>query len=273
MSLGAPNIRLVDDQPVDIVYLFRHSKYDDLEIRYSLRSVAKHAPFIRKVWIFGSKPAFISDDKSIIEHVPQEYLAPLLNLKQTVRDDCTLLLLASLIPDLAFHFLRFADDYILLQPVMREHFCKPRALQDLSQATTRGTGKWKEQLWRTFDVLTKHGYTGHNFEVHVPQPLNKKLVFETYMAFRPFTRTERYGGILSETAMFNYAIRHFGQSFKWLHDDDSRAGFYGKCPTPNELADVCQNKLFLSFDDGAFGAPVQKFLQKMFPIRCKYERR
>jgi hypothetical protein len=260
------------NQPLDIVYLFRHSKHDDLEIRYSLRSVAQNLPFIRKVWIFDSKPAFISNDKSIIEHIPLEYIAPLLNL-QNLRDDFTLLFLASLIPGVAFDFLRFADDYILLQPLTRGHFFEPRALQDLSQATSRGSGKWKEQLWRTYDLLKEYGYTGYNFEVHLPQPMTKKLVFETYMSFRSFTRTERYGGILSETAMFNYGIHHAGLSFKWLRDEDSRAGFFGKCPTSEELAEGCQNKLFLSYDDDAFGNPVQAFLESLFPAPCKYEHR
>jgi hypothetical protein len=42
---------------VDALYLFRHSVYGDVEIRYSLRALAKHAPYIRKVWIFGDRPA------------------------------------------------------------------------------------------------------------------------------------------------------------------------------------------------------------------------
>jgi len=33
--------------PLDIVYLFRHSKHGDQEILYSLRSVAKQAPYVR----------------------------------------------------------------------------------------------------------------------------------------------------------------------------------------------------------------------------------
>jgi len=37
--------------PMDVLYFFRHSKHNDLEIRYSLRSVARHLPFIRKAWV------------------------------------------------------------------------------------------------------------------------------------------------------------------------------------------------------------------------------
>jgi hypothetical protein len=218
------------EHPLDVVYLFRHSKHEDLELRYSLRSVAKHMPFVRKVWIFGSRPNFISADKTIIEHVPPEYVTPLLGIKKEVRDDFTLLLLASLIPSVAFDFIRFADDYIVLKPVPREQLREPLALEDLRQAKSRGTGPWKDQLWRTFDLLTKYGYSGYNFEVHMPQFMTKKLVFETFMAFRDFTRVERYGGILSATAIFNYGIRHAGVTFKWLADEQSKVGFYGNFP-------------------------------------------
>jgi hypothetical protein len=56
--------------PMDVVYLFRHSPNQDFEIRQSLRSIDRHAPYIRKVWIFGDRPSFISDDTSLLEHVP-----------------------------------------------------------------------------------------------------------------------------------------------------------------------------------------------------------
>jgi hypothetical protein len=75
------------DPPLDVVYLFQHSRHGDEEIRYSLRSVAAHLPFIRKVWIFGDKPAFLSDDKTIVEHVPHAYIAPLLNCKLPVQSE------------------------------------------------------------------------------------------------------------------------------------------------------------------------------------------
>src|SRR5437660_9327887 len=103
--------------PIDIAFLFRHSSAQDHEILYSLRSIATHLPFIRKVWIFGDRPAFLSDDKTIVEHVFHGYLAPLLGYRVPVRSDFLMLFLASLIPDLSFNFVRLADDYILLDSV------------------------------------------------------------------------------------------------------------------------------------------------------------
>ena len=60
---------------MDVAYVFRHSEFDDLELRYSLRSVAKYLPWIRKVFVFGDRPEFLSNDRSVIEHVPWEAVA------------------------------------------------------------------------------------------------------------------------------------------------------------------------------------------------------
>ncbi len=257
--------------PLDIVYLFRHSPHGDAEIRYSLRSVAKCLPFVRKVWVLGDRPGFLADDRAIVEHVPHEYIAPLLGLKTPVRNELLLLTLAALLPEVALDFLKFADDYVLLQPLTREQVGRPRSIGDLSRPTTRGSGKWKEQLWRTFDLLRQYGYTGYNFEAHVPQPCNKRLVFEAYMAFRAFTSQKRYEGVVAATTVFNYGIKHLGLDVVWVKEEQSRIGFYGKCPTTPEIAAACEGKLFLNFDDGGFGEGMQRFLEGMLPERCKYE--
>src|SRR5438093_12829651 len=103
--------------PLDIVYLFKHSRHRDEEIRFSLRSVAQNLPFIRKVWIFGDRPSFLSDDTSLVEQVPHAYMAPLLGYRAPIRNDFLMLFLASLIPRLAFDFIRFASDYFIRRPL------------------------------------------------------------------------------------------------------------------------------------------------------------
>ena len=35
---------------MDALYFLRHSRSADLEIRYSLRALARHLPGVRKVW-------------------------------------------------------------------------------------------------------------------------------------------------------------------------------------------------------------------------------
>jgi glucuronoxylan 4-O-methyltransferase len=258
-------------EPVDIVYLFRHSANNDQEILYSLRSVAQHVPFVRKVWVLGDRPAFLSPDKSLIEHVPHGYLAPLFGFQTPVRSDFLMLFLASLIPQLAFDFVRFSDDYIILQPVSPEQFLTVRALEDLNRAGARGQGRFKESVWRTYDILRHYGFAGINFESHTPQPYNKRLALEAFLAFREFLSEDRFEGILTPTTLYNYALKHHGLRFVWLADDKSRVGFYGGSPTIEQIAADCQNKSFLNFDDRAFGPAMVEYLDRLFPGPSKYE--
>jgi hypothetical protein len=180
--------------------------------------------------------------------------------------------LAPLIPGLTFDFVRFSDDYVVLQPLTRERLCTVRALEDLNVQTVRGRGKWKDMLWRTYDTLKQFGYAGYNFETHVPQPLTRQLVFEAFLAFREFITEDRYVGMQSGTAIYNYALLHHGIPFVWIHAEQSKAGFYGGCPAEAAIASACRRKLFLSFDNEGFGPPMREYLKNQFPEPCKYER-
>ncbi len=258
---------------LDIVYLFSHSHLGAAEIRHSLRSVTAHLPWVRKVWIFGDRPEWLSEDRSIVEHVPQGYLAPLMGWQEPVTSDFLMLFLASLIPELSYEFVRFSDDYIILQPTSREELCVPRALEDLNEIPIRGSSRFQDMLWRTYDILKHYGYPGYNFECHVPMPLNKKLVLEAFLAFRDFLSEDRYSGMLSATTIYNYAIKRHGLKFRWLAEENSKAGFYFSCPsTVAEVAAACEGKRFLNFDDAAYGPALQAFLADRFPDKCKYER-
>ena len=144
---------------MDIVYLFNHCGNQDFEIRQSLRSVVQHAPYIRKVWIFGDRPSFISDDTSLIEHVPHEYVAWILGIKTPVSNFFLMTVLSSLIPDLSFEYLRFSDDFFLPEGLPHRECSQgplPGRFDVGSPAATRAR-LWKDSLWRTRDLLDPPG--------------------------------------------------------------------------------------------------------------------
>lgn len=258
---------------MDALYLFRHSVHQDVEIRYSLRSLAKHAPYIRKVWIFGDRPAFLSDDTTRIEHVPHEYVARVGDFRTPVTNYFLMLYLSSLIPDLDHEYLRFSDDYFLLRPYGIDEARRVRYLQDLSQVKSRGGGLWRDSLWRTYDLLKRLGYTGYNFETHTPSYFRRRWVFEAYCKFRDYVTQDRWYGMLGITAILNHAYRH--QRFELVHleAEGSRAGFWGKPPADRQtVAAACRGKTFLNFDDEAFGSVLHCCLAEQFPRPCCYER-
>jgi YD repeat-containing protein len=114
--------------------------------------------------------------------------------------------------------------------------------------------------------VTTYAYPGYNFESHVPQPLNRKLVLEAFLAFREFLTEDRYVGMLSETTILNYAVKRHGLKFRWLAQENSKLGLYGSCPSAAaEIARLAEGKLFLNFDDAAYGPALQEFLATASP--------
>jgi hypothetical protein len=257
---------------MDALYIFKHSAHDDFEIRHSLRSIEQNGPYIKKVWIYGDKPEFISDDTTLIEHVPHEATSRVLGVKTPVLNYFLLIFLSSLIPELSFEYLLFSDDYYLLKSHAVEEVRKDRYLQDMSRPMNRGRGLWKDALWRTYDLLVRLGYSGYNFETHTPTYLTRKRVMAAYCDFKDFVTQDRFYGILALTAILNHSYKVEKMSLTNLLEEKSRGGFWGKPPTPEEVIEQTEGKLFFNFDDGAFGESIREFLVKRFPERSRYEK-
>ncbi|MFV0443486.1 MAG: hypothetical protein ACK5Q5_07940 [Planctomycetaceae bacterium] len=256
---------------MDAVYLLKHSAAEDLEIRYSLRSVERHLPWIRKVWIVGDRPRFLVEDKSFVEFVSYDRLAWIGGYRSPVKNMLLGLFLTSLLPELDQEFLLFCDDFILLEDVAIEDAKKARFIQDLSEVTNRGKGLWKESLWRTYDVLKRLKYPGFNFAVHIPTYLTRKWVFDAFAEFRDFVSEDRYYGLLAETAILNYVLRHHGLNMVRRSTEDWYAGFHEQAAVYDDIVDKSAGKRFLNFDDKAFSPDMRRFLAERFPQHCRYE--
>lgn len=187
-----------------IVYLFRHSQRGDEELRYSLRSVAAHAPFVTKVFIFGDRPAWVSSDRRLIDVIPHDAIAWIRRYRTPVVNTFLMHYLVALLPELNSEYLLFCDDYILLRELTPEVACRPRYVQDLAQVKNRGKGLFKEALWRTHDLLKRFKYPTLNFEIHVPLYLRKAWVLAAVRDFEDFITADRFHGPLAQTAIMNH---------------------------------------------------------------------
>lgn len=255
---------------MDALYFFKHSRFADAELRFSLRSIEQNLPWIRKVWILGDRPDFLAESTSIAEHVPHEYLAPVGNFRTPVTNFFLLFYLAAIIPHLDHEFLWFCDDFIVLEPLAIEQAKLARVVENL-EGVPRGTGLWKESLWRTFDLLKRFGYTGWNFETHVPTYFTKTRILEAYCDFRDFVTEDRWYGMLGPTAILNHALTRELIPLVKLSDEGRKVGFYGAASAKHEIAERCRGKTFLNFDDDAYDAGMASFLEERFPSPCKYE--
>jgi hypothetical protein len=255
-----------------------YGKWD--KIRYSLRSIERHAPWVDKVWIFGDRPSFMSDDKSVIEHVPEEYLAHVLDIAPPVQNMFLLLVLSSFIPELSFEFVLFSDDFFLLRDFPLEEARKDRYLEDLTMnriEAPRREGLWSESLWRTRDLLIRLGYEAFNFEIHAPTFFTKKRVLEAYRDFRYFVTEDRWQGMMGISAILNHALKHEKNGptppLVSIEKEASRGGFWGAPPASYQaLLRELDGKAFMNFNDRAFGPLIARFLQERYPKPSRYEK-
>ena len=257
---------------MDAVFFLKHSEANDLEIRYALRGIARHAPWIHKVWILGDRPAFLTHDVRVAEHMPDDLMAWVGPYQTPVRNFFLMFYLMALTPEIENEILFFSDDFILLRDLSPENARIVRYLQDLNLVKSRGRGLWKESLWRTYDLLRRFGYETLNYETHVPTYFQKRWILDAVRDFRDFITEDRFYGMLALTAIFNHARRQHKFPVTHLEEENSRAGFYGKAPTTAEIHDAVIDRSFLGFDEGGFGEDLRMFLANRFPEPCMYER-
>lgn len=255
----------------DALFVFKHSSRGDREIRYALRGISENAPFIRKVWIFGDRPDFIGNDTKLIEHVPHEYVARIGDFRTPIRNTFLMVFLGSILPELTSEFVLFNDDFILLRTLTRADLLTQRYVENMADSKSRGRGLFKDALWRTHDILKRFDYSVLNFENHVPTLLTKRQVLDAYLHFEDFITEDRYGGLLAQTTILNYALK--SQAFPTIHlgQEGRHTGFHFREFSYEDIAVKCYGKTFLNFDDEAFNPAMLQFLSERFPDPCQFE--
>ena len=254
-----------------IVFL-KHSAAGDEELRFALRGIADNCPFIEKVWIFGDRPLWLSNNTRLIEHVPHLLVARIGSFKLPVTNGFLLTWLSSLIPELSSEYLLFSDDQIVLQPLADADARAMRYLEDMSQVKNRGQGLWLDSLWRTYDTLKRLGLPGYNFETHCPTFYTKRRVLEAYCNLKDYVTEDRWYGLLAHTAILNHALVRERCPLVHLATEGKHVGFHYRAFQYEDISTACAGKTFLNFDDIAFDDNMRHYLRERFPEPCKYER-
>lgn len=259
---------------MDVAYLFRHSAAGDRELRFSLRSVAKHLPWVRKVFVFGDRPGFLSDDCSVIEHVPWESLAWLGGFRTPAENWLLQAGLLSLWPGLSDEFLIFHDDHVLLGDVSDAMARRQRYVEDLAACRERGRGKWQAQLWRTYDWLRERNSPTYNFESLTPRYVTKRRLFAAFAGLREFASEDRFGGLLGPTAILNHALQRENFAITHRADENLTIGFTVGPAIYDDVVLRTTAKRFLYFNEKRFQrGPAPVFggtVSRTVPVRSRH---
>jgi hypothetical protein len=265
-----------DNEPspekMDILYFYKKVA-DDFEIRHSLRSVEQHAPWARKIWIYGDRPDFLTSDVSVAEHVPDSFATEVLGVRPPVRNTFQMLFLTSLLPELTPEYVWWSDDHFLLKDYPINDARKVRYLEDLRTARRpTNPGLWLGQLWHTHDTLKRLGYTGHNYETHTPIYFTKRRVLEAYCDLRDFVTYDRWHGLMGASAILNHAHRYDKMPMYSMAEEGSRVGWAGNVPPSyDDIIQGTTGKTFLFVNDENLTDATRQYLTDRYPERSRFE--
>lgn len=244
---------------MDAVYpLANTSKWNDNELRYSLRSLVHNFPDLEQVWILGHCPDWLTG----VNHLP----VPSPYERNKDANLINAILFACLEPELSDEFLFMSDDQVLLKPMRPADF-RPWWVEDMAGIKTWGTNRYKMRLKATFERLQSQGYSTYNFEGHVPY-IHKKELFPRMM----YAQNYGYGyGYTINTVYFNQWLKpNEFPDFQNLQVNKVRAGFFQALPLGQE-AERLAGKTFLSYDDSGLTSGLKATLQRIFPEPSRFE--
>lgn len=151
---------------MDIIFpLGVSSKWNDNELRYSLRSIQKHVTGYNNVWIIGQRPDFLTN----VHHIPFEDVSQ--NKEANI---CRKVLRACQESSLSDDFLFFNDDHFILQDFVADQLPYYYKGDLISLANSPRRGIYYRAIRRTVRELQKRGFDTKHFDTHTPIIYNKQ---------------------------------------------------------------------------------------------------
>jgi hypothetical protein len=241
---------------IDLVYVLgKGSRWQDNEIRFSLRSVNKNLSNTGKIFIVGEIPDFL---KGCI-HVPcADIFNPSINADGNMTHK---LITVCHRMDLSENFLFMNDDFIINQPIAANEIKWLHKGEMASQPPSYWTSQfYRHRLKRTFDELRTRKMTTLQYDYHAPMLMNKH-------------------SFISVMEKFDYA-RDIGYTFRSIYGNSlelpaipilHQKTVIFKNYTIDEINTRTLNINFVGYNDSGLNDSLKWWLIDNFPNKCKYE--
>lgn len=244
---------------MDILYVLgKGSKWDNNELRYSLRSLEKFGKNVGNIYVIGSDPGFLSNNVTLVK-LEDYYGAKHKNILNKICE-------AIEYTNIGDEFLLSSDDHFYVKETDFDNypiFCKGM-LPNLVKKTDKAKG-YKESLVATRRLLEKYGYTYYNFSHHgnvhefkEAVELAEQLIKESY---------DTYRGVEPTCLLLNVLYKHKPFEFIKRKDMKLKGDIKGVEDIKQRLGD---REVFSIYDD-AIDKGVAEYLQELFPNKSKYE--
>lgn len=237
---------------VDVVYpLGNGSKWDNNEIRYSIRSLQEHIFQVRDVYIIGELPDFLQN----VKHIPfvDEHQFKETRIALKVLEVCN----TSLISE---DFLFMNDDHFLLAdygPFEFPYFHK-ESISATAQAR-RFQDSYRKSLLNTYMALTKNGHLTHNYDVHCPIVYNKARFSQM---FELYDWEVNYGYVVKSMYCNTFKV-------EGIKTDDFKLN---SPMSVSQLQAINNTREFFSIGDKGINEDLKTYLEILFPEKSQYEK-
>lgn len=239
---------------IDIVYpLGNGSKWNDNELRYSLRSVEKHLCGYRNIVIIGNKPDWLTN----VTHIPFE------DVHRWKETRIALKVLKVCNDERVSNFFLFMnDDHFLTSEFQAYEFpyYRKETLATTAQKR-RFNDAYRKSLVNTYMALTKKGHLTHNFDVHCPIVYNKELFIKMFYDYPEWEETN-YGYVVKSMYCNTYKIE--GELVRDLK--------IGAPCSFDLLGDLIKDREFFSIGDKVVNVDFILFMEKLYPQKSIYEK-
>lgn len=243
---------------MDVVYVLgTGSRWNNNEIRFSLRSIEQNLRDVGNVFIVGELPGFLQN----VVHIPaKDIFDPAINADGNI---ITKVLTACEDERLSDDFLFINDDHLVLQETNISNV-PPFHKGDMTSFEPKywELNFWRKRLKRTMEVLSGEHYTTYHFDCHTPIIFNKHIFKE---AVRRFNYADGIGYTM-KSLYGNLVYKDMGVLLK----NEKKTIF--KNYTLSEINERLQGVRFMSFNDYGLNKSLKLWLIENFGQQSKYEK-
>lgn len=243
----------------DLLYIVGSgSKHNDVELRYSLRSIEANCKGYDRVFVVGRKPAWLTG----VEFIPCDDVYDCTH-KNMMRK----ILVACHQSDISEDFVMQGDDHFYIKPYDFS-LVQPYEKGELPTKFKEHeiAPNYRTSLIQTRDFLISHGLPFRNASQHCGQPFRKSLVFryeeELFIPAFAFPygleSSSIMAAILVHEGVYEYTYRH---DCKFSHFNNEQ-----------HLLERIGDDFCFSIYDRAFEFGLENILNKWFPQKSKWER-
>lgn len=238
---------------IDIVYpLGAGSKWNNNELRYSLRSVEKYLTAVRNVYIVGDLPEWIQN----VRHIPFQDTHRWKETRIALK-----IMAACKDPRVSNFFLFMNDDHFL------QSYCQASEFPYLRKETLAATAQarrfnddYRKSLVNSYMALTKNNHLAYNFDVHCPIVYQKDR-FEQMFKMYDWDETN-YAFVIKSMYCNTFSIS--GQPVKDLKINNP-------CDIKT-LNEIVEGVPFFSIGDRAVNGDLLLLMENLYPEKSIYEK-